>query len=130
MTTFDYPALLTKAVAIVTKFGRPVTLVKLDTAVDDPAMPWRGKTNPRATPAASTSVNAVVVHPTRVDELGISVRSRELFLKMDAIYIVASSVDFRDYNEIWDGSEFWRIDLKMELKPGPTILLWYFGVKR
>lgn len=127
--TYDYSNVATKAVDLVKKFGRSVTLVKYSTAIDDTAKPWRGTSTPRQATEVPTS--GLSVQPSSASQLGITTMSMELIKRLDAIFIVAGgTVDLSKFDEIKDGNIVWKIEESETLKPGDTTLLYFFGVKR
>jgi len=131
---FDYISLANKAAALVTKFGRSVTLVKFDETPADAAKPWRGNLTPRTDPDASTAVDAVFVEPASVEQLGWSVAKPEFFDRSTQILIVAPGATFSSnlegYDEVIDGSVRWKITGVEILKPGPLRMLYFIGVAR
>lgn len=123
-----------KAKAIIQAKGRTVTFIKLDRGDDDTDKPWRGKNDPRATPAASLDVPIVAVPPSGVTSLGLSVASTELVKRSEQILIAApgnSAEDLLSYDEVLDGSKTWKINGGETLQhdDGPAVL-YYVGVRR
>lgn len=60
----NYIELATKAQDIITRFGRAITLEKIDRTPADAAKPWRGPTDPEASPTATLSLDGVFIEPS------------------------------------------------------------------
>jgi hypothetical protein len=114
--------------------GRSVTVIKLDDSVDDAAKPWRGASDARSTPAASSTQTAVFVPPTG-SGLGSLVQQEELIKRSEQIMLIApgaaSSDDLSDFDEVidTDGSR-WKITFTEVLAPSDVTLLYAIGVRR
>ncbi len=135
MTTFDYTALADKAKELVDRFGRPITVIQYDDAIDDPTKPWRGTANPRAVPTAEVQAAGVFVEPTGARALGISTQAGELLKRSDAIFLVSlgsasNGIDLSLFDEVLDGGKRWKIEVVEKLQPGDLTLLYFLGVKR
>lgn len=128
---FDYGPIQAKAQELVAEFGKAVTLRRLDVTPPDPDMPWRGPTDPRATPAATLDVDAVFVEPSSLQTLGVNVTLLDWVKRAQQVAIVAHASDLSDYSELVDSdSSPWRIVGVSTLNPGGTRLLHYVGVTR
>ncbi len=130
----DYVALANQALTLITDNGRSVTFRRLDRTPADPAMPWRGAADPRATPDASVAGPAVAVPPSGAAALGLRVEDSELVKRSEQIFIVAlgatSTDDLTTFDEVLDGTELWKIVGVEKLRPAATTLLYFVGVAR
>jgi hypothetical protein len=125
----DYSALALTAQRLVQDAGRQITLVKVGKVSANTNKPWLGPSQSvEANPDATISAYGVAVDPG--SGLGAFSRDEDMLKKFDRIYIVASTADFDGYEAILDTNVTWRIDAMEKLAPGPTILLYYFGVSR
>lgn len=118
MTAKDYSGAVAQAVAAVAKYGRPVTLRRLDTtSVTD--KPWRG--NPSA-PVDLTS-NALFIGPSK--------SLNEEFLKdVEDVALIGGDVDLSGYHQLIDNTTVWRIIRQQVLRPGNKTILTYVGIAR
>lgn len=132
MAAKDYSGTLATARRLVQRFGREFVIVKYDTTPANGSLPWKGPTDPRAT-ATTTSVYAVVVPPSSLNELG-EIADGELFKVADLILVAEPGVDYPEsletFNEVIDGTTRYAIKVAHKLKPGDTTLLYYLGVCR
>lgn len=127
---FDYAATLEVAQGLVTEFGKPVTLRRLDTTPPDPLQPWRGPVDPRAS-ATTLDVDAVFVEPSSQQMLGVNAELVDWLKRAQQIAIVASSDDLSVYSELVDtDASVWRVVGVSTLNPGGTRVLHYVGVAR
>lgn len=130
---FNYAALATVALNLVTKFGRSVTLVKFAETPADVNKPWRGNLTPRETPLASATVSMVFVHPSSAEELGLNIEKFGTVDRQAQIGIMAPGSDatvYEDYDEVVDGTTRWKITEVEVLKPGPLRMIYFFRVER
>lgn len=124
-----------KALTKIRSKGREVRFIKLDRTVDDSSKPWRGTSDPRATPLADVPVSIVAVPPTGVGNLGFSTDAVELLKRSQQILIAATGPDSTDnleeFDEVIDGSTTWTITTVQHLRHdnGPRIL-YYVGVRQ
>lgn len=129
----DYTELATEAQTLVAGTGRSVTFVQLDRDPADPSKPWRGASDPRATPESTVAGSAVFVEPSSATALGMSTEIVDSLVKRsEAIMIVALgptvTADLQDYDEVIDGSKTWRIEGVEKLQPADVVLLYFVGV--
>jgi hypothetical protein len=130
MPAFDYSALAAKAQELVTRFGRAVTLRRLNVTPPDPAKPWRGPADARAG-AFTLTVSAVFVEPSSLQQLGLNADLVDWVAKSQNVAIVAAPQDLRDFSELLDtDSSVWRITGVSTLQPAADRLLHFVGVAR
>jgi hypothetical protein len=130
MVAFDYSAVAATALDLVGQFGRSVTLRRLNSTPPDPAKPWRGPVDPRAT-ATTLAVSAVFVEPSSLQTLGLNAELVDWVAHCEQVAIVAGPDDLRDYSELLDSdASVWRVVGVSALKPAETRLLSYVGVAR
>jgi len=124
--TFDYGPMIAKARAAVEKYGRTVTLVKLDTGIDQ-AAPWRADATPTETKVA---VKAVGFPPSQGGSLGVDVE--DLAKRCSEFFLIATSDDISAYNAIDDSHQSRRMTIEgmQRIAPGGTIIVWIVGVKQ
>jgi hypothetical protein len=129
--SFNYAPLAAKASELVTKFGKAVTLRRLNSTPPDPTKPWLPPADPRAAPAATLAVDAVIVEPSSLKTLGENTELLDWLPRSQKIAIIASTLELKDaYSELVDGAETWRIQGVSTLNPGGTRLLHFLGVAR
>ena len=117
--------------SLINRFGRSVTFVQLDETPTDPAKPWDGATDPRASPESTSVHTAVFVEPVAADKLGLSSTTDDLIKRSNQIMLVSDeTVDFRIFDEVIDGSTRWKIVFTEDLTPGDTKVLSFVGVAR
>lgn len=130
----DYSQLATTAKRLVDANGRSVTFVKMDRTPADASKPWRGAAAPTSSPAATLAAIGVFVEPSSASRLGISSEESDLVKRSTKIMIVAlgsgSSEDLKDYDQVLDEGNYWKITAVEQLKPGDTSLLFFVGVAR
>jgi hypothetical protein len=127
----DFAVLATKLLerARTRGLARIVTLRRLDTTPPEPAMPWRGPVEPRATPAATLSVTACFVDPSSARDLELSAELVDWLKRAQQVAIMASASDLGDFSEVVDtDASVWRIEGVSTLKPGPMRLVHFVGV--
>ena len=126
-----YTELATKAEALITKFGRSITIEKFDTTPADASKPWRGPVDPRASLDATVATDGVFVEPSEASKLGMSVDVNDLLQRSEQIVIVSTSTDLNGFNELVDtDTTRWKILGFEHLKPGTVSLLYFIGVAR
>lgn len=122
--SYDYGPAAAKAKALVEKFGRQVTFVRLSGTPADNTKPWAAPT----TAGKTTKDYAVVnLEPGNAGKLGLNVEVLEFLKKSSRLYIVATSDDLEVYHKVIDGTQTFAITGMTALKPGDTTLLWYVG---
>lgn len=130
----DYARLQATALRLITKNGKTVNVKKLATTPADAAKPWRGPTNNRSPYAAETDVKVVELGAnTELAAYGLSISKADIPDKVDGFFLIALSPgtpDLSDYNELWDGTTRYTIEMMMAVKPANTVVLWVAGVCR
>lgn len=127
---FDYVSILLTARELITEFGRSVALRVLDSSAPDPAMPWRGPTNPR-TAAVSQQFDAVFVEPSSLQKLGVNTDLLDWLPRAQQVAIIAHPGELVSFHELVDtDTSIWRIVGVSMLKPALVPLLHYVGVSR
>jgi hypothetical protein len=123
----DYAELVTTVRELIDGTGRSVTFNRLGTTVADANKPWKP-----SGAAVTQAVYATFVPLSSLQELGLEFEDSELFRSASQACLVAphASVDLSTYNTITDNGVEWRIEWVKVLKPGDTVLLLAFGVKR
>lgn len=107
--------------------GADATLIALDFDVSDPAKPWRGPADPRATPAKTLAVKALFLPIAGNIKLGLSKQATDLIKRSDATALVGSGEDLRGYQELVvdrTGERF-KITYVEELMPADVRILSY-----
>lgn len=128
---FDYSEVAATAIELVTEFGKPITLQRLDVTPPDTDKPWRGPADPRGTPAATLDVSAVFVEPGSLQELGVNAKLLDWVARSEQIAVIAAPQDLREFSELVDtDSTTWRITGVSTLSPSTTRLLHFVGVSR
>lgn len=130
MATFNYAKIAGRAATLVARFGRSVTLRRLNTTPPNPAEPWVPPADPRAS-AVTLAVTAAFVHPTSLTDFGVDIRLIDWVPRAEQVALVAGSALLNEYSELVDSdASVWRIVGVQPLKPGPTLLLQGLGVAR
>lgn len=127
--SYDYSGDVAFAQEMVAEYGRLVTLTNDVQEVD--------ASDPLGAPTADlvevAGVRAVVVYPSGLINLGLSVRSRELMKEAEQIAIIAAdgTNDFSQFTGMIDtDGSVWAVTKTEVFKPGDTAILYYLGVKR
>jgi hypothetical protein len=133
MAVKDYAPLLLLSKNLVQKFGRAITLRKLDAVSATGGKPWLGATDPVAT-GTSTSTYAIGCHPDSTYFLGISLATEDLLKTTELIFITSpGDIDPENldkYTTVVDGSEEYKITFIEKLKPATITILYYIGVSK
>lgn len=127
--SYDYSGDVAFAQEMVAEYGRLVTLVS-DAQEVDASDPLGA---PTTDPVEVAGVRAVVVYPSGLINLGLSVRSRELMKEAEQIAIIAAdgTNDFSQFTGMIDtDGSVWAVTKTEVFKPGDTAILYYLGVKR
>lgn len=129
----DYTSALALARRLIRKYGRQMTLKRIEDVPADANKPWEGSASPRATYDATTTAYAVTVPPDSLIQLGISSKVKELDKPWDEILIMEPNDTFAEtldtFDIINDGKDF-KISWIEKFKPGDTTLMYFFGVCR
>lgn len=129
--TKDYSTNLATAKRLVQKFGRQVTLVKLDASTPDVDKPWLQQEDPTATPAASTEVYVAAVPPSSAVALGLSTSQADLLKSVEQIFIAEpGDAPLEQHHVLVDGGVEYKIKFLEKLRPAETTLLYFIGVGR
>lgn len=127
----DFLALLATAQSLLAANGRSVTFIRHNQTLADATKPWQGPADPRATPAASSVQSAVFVEPASAVKLGVASEQSDLIMNSEQIMIVAAgSVDLLQFQEVLDGTVYWKITTITSLRPGTTTVLSFVGLRR
>ncbi len=127
----DLVKLVATAQRLIKANGRSVTIIRHDETLADAAKPWDGPTSARTTPDETSALDAVFVPPASAVRLGLSTEQNDLIIRSEQIMIIApGAVDLTRFQEVLDGDVYWKITMVETLKPGPTLLLAFMGVKR
>jgi hypothetical protein len=112
--------------------GRDVTLVQLDFDTPDPAKPWRGRSNPRETPASTVTLKAAFLPLAGNVQLGISQATIDLAKKNDETCMIGTTLDLSIYQELVDSLEGRRYKIvgTEVLAPGGSRLLTFLVLKQ
>lgn len=133
MAVKDYAPLLLLSKNLIQKFGRSITLRKLDAVSATGGKPWLGAADPVGT-GTSTTTNAISCHPDSTYFLGISLATDDLLKSTKLIFITApNDIDPENldkYTTIVDGSEEYKVTFVEKLKPATVTILYYFGVSK
>lgn len=128
---FNYAPKLALAQKLIKFYGRPVTLVQLNSTPTDPTKPWQGTANPRATPAATLVIYGVFVEPESLERLGKQRASSDFIKSAEQVLIVSTPENLGIYDEAIDeDGSTWKIDNLQSLQPGGITLLHYLRVQR
>lgn len=129
MAVVDYEEFAELAQELIGESGRPITMQKLSASIADPAMPWKGPGAP--TLLASQATMGTFVELFSFIKLGLETIDNELLKRSEQVVMVPpGTVDVEKYDLILDGSVLWKIEWARVLKPGPDVVLYWFGVSR
>lgn len=123
----DHVALAATAKRLIEANGRTVTVRRLDRTITDPSKPWRGTSDPRATPNATASVKAAFVDPSSAASMGLMLSDPNLVASIDSVALIAATstvADLATFDEVVDGSLVLKIDNIDVLKPGDVKMLY------
>lgn len=131
----DYVKLQALALKLVTANGKTINVKKFGTTAADPSKPWRGPADNRNPYAAETDVQAVElgVSKIRIESMGLAINKKDIPDNVFSYWLIAvapTTPDLQGYNELWDGTVSFKIELITRLKPAATTLLWVVGVSR
>jgi len=129
----DYDRLSATALRLLSANGRAITFIKFNQTPIDVTKPWNG---PATGGEVELELNGVFMSPNSLRQFGLPALSRgtefvDLVTHSEQIIVVnPQSVDINEYTEVRDGSERWGILGTQILRPGPTTVLAYVGVRR
>lgn len=129
----DYARLSATATRLITKNGRQLTLVRYNENAADSDEPWNGPP-----PGGTTELNlyGAFVPPNSVRQFGLQGLGQgtefvDLLTHSEQIVIVnPEDNDVREYSAILDEGVSWGILGTQVLRPGPTTVLAFIGVRR
>lgn len=128
---YDYSGDVAFALEMIAEFGRAVTFVKQSATPGDAAKPLHG---PSAAPVSVGNVMAAFVEPSSVIRLGQSSETKPGLWKETTQIALVGAVEGHDlttFTTITDSDGTgWKIEHVEVFKPGPTLLLYYVGVRR
>ena len=131
MPDFDYGPIVTVAQDLIKDFGREVTFINQNETPADATKPWQGPTAARTAPKSTLKAEAVFVQPDSASKLGRTSISEDLIKRSDQIMIVpAGTTDLIDFQEVLDGTVYWKIVGIETLRPADTTILYFVGVAR
>lgn len=128
---YDYSDDVAFAIEMIAEYGRAVSFTKFSAVPGDPTKPLHG---PTEEPIVVADVMAAFVEPSSVIRLGASSTNQPGLWKESTKIALVGQVEGQDLTTFStiidsDGSG-WKIEHVEELKPGPTTVLYYVGVKR
>lgn len=129
----DYTKLAATAKRLVEENGRAIKLISDGAAAADPNKPWEG---PASTTETTVDLFGVFVPPNTVRQFGLTALGegtefRDLVTYSEQIAIVfPGETDLRGFNHMEDNGVRWGIIGLQVLRPGPTQLLAFVGVRR
>ena len=127
----NFPKLIATAQRLITENGRSVTFIRHDETLADAAKPWDGPASARGVPDETFVTDAVFVQPASAVRLGMTMEQADLVVQSEEIMIVAPGAnDLSRFQEVLDGSTYWKITLLEVLKPGALVVLAFVGVRR
>lgn len=128
----NYQASAASALRAINSAGRAVTLVALDFDTPDPATPWRGVANPRATPARTLPLKMVVVSVAAVSALGLKKSTLDLAKKADMCGMISTPEKLDLFQELIDSKDGRRYKIVTvdALEPGNVTILQFLVLKQ
>ena len=127
----DLTPILAEAAVLVKENGREVTFIKHNATLADAAQPWDGPVDARTSPAETKKLDAVFFNPATLAALGISFESTDLVPRAEQIMLVIPGVvNVEEFQEVLDGTTYWKIGHIEIFKPGTVTALAYVAVGR
>jgi hypothetical protein len=128
----NYQASAASALRAINSAGRAVTLVALDFDTPDPSTPWRGVSNPRATPARQLPLKMVVVSVAAVSALGLKKTTLDLAKKADMCGMISTPEKLDLFQELIDSKDGRRYKIVAvdALEPGNVTILQFLVLKQ
>lgn len=124
----DWTSVLTTVKRALDRSGRNISIQRLSGVAADSTRPWRGAATP--TVATTHTVRACFVPPSS-DDFARSIASDDMLATVEQIALVEpNGIELESFDTILDGGLRYAIKWAWVLKPGSTILLYAFGVKR
>lgn len=126
----DYEELLAVTLELITDTGRAITIEKLSAEAQDEEKPWRGVGTDGPTVESSVDTVGTFVPASGMD-LGQIVKDKELLKRVEQVVLVPGNEEpIELYTRIVDAGDLWKVDWVQVLKPGDTVMLYAFGIKR
>jgi hypothetical protein len=129
VVAYDYSDDVLTAQEMIAEFGRAVTFGKMS-ETPNPTNPLHG---PVAVPTTVSGVMACFVEPSSAVRLGASSARERLWKDATQIMLVApdGTNEFDLFEEVTDlDGSVWSVGHTEKLQPGPTVLLYFIGVRR
>ena len=127
----DLAPILADAAVLIKENGREVTFIKHNATLADSDQPWEGPTNARTLPASTAKMDALFFSPSVAEKLGISFESTDLVPRAEQILmVIPGTVNVEEFQEVLDGSVYWKIGHVEIFKPGTVTALAYIFVGR
>lgn len=124
---YDYGPSVALAQRLIERYGRVVQVQQLSGTAADPEKPWEGPGVP--TVLQSQNCHACFV-PATGGALGQNIVPEQLLARVEQVALVEpTTVDMSEFNQILDGTLVLGVEWVQTFRPGPTILLYVFGIK-
>lgn len=131
---FDYEAVADEAFELIEEFGRTATFIQFAQAPADPAQPWRGATDPRASVVQSHSLPCVAVDVGTVKKMGMSALPEDLLKRVSKFLVVGVESTFAGdllkVHEVLDETIRYSVLAAEALRPASTNVLYFVAVAR
>lgn len=125
----DYAEFVELAQELIDGSGRSVKVQQLSGAIADAAKPWNGPGAP--TVLTERTLIATFLELFSFIKLGVEIIDEDLLKRTEKVVMIAPlDIDISEFHLIEDDGVIWKIEWARVLKPGPTLLLYWFGVKR
>ena len=126
----DYVRALALAQRLIGENGRLVMAQKLSATPADASKPWEGPAAP--TVEEDMAVFAAFVTHAGNRDLSELLVDKELLARCELLCLVPASDDYdlKDYNQVVDGLITYKISFMRIVAPGPTRLLYVFGLSQ
>lgn len=121
---------LALCVRLIKKHGRSITFIEFSASLADPSKPWEGPADPRGVPARTLTTFGCFVEPDSLQRLGETTKFQELLQRSDKICLVDGTSSLEGYNEVLDGTKYFRITGIETLEPGSNKILNFVGIAR
>lgn len=132
----DHNKAARKALKLIKKHGRSVTLIKDSAAPTDPNKPWEGPSPYNNTKATAT---AVFVEPVGTEDLSAQFGdTQRVQLTPETVQIAFVSAaedtvadyDLETFDRVLDGDAVWQIQYVRVFQPGPVRILYQLALSR
>jgi hypothetical protein len=137
-----YERMQAKAIQLVAKYGRDVTLIRPSRNLAVPGKKWKGVTESddpllEDSNERLVTIKSVVTLPNQVRVFGLSALGdaaefKDLIQFSEKVHIIAPGTDIniKDFVSVRDEDGDWGINATQILRPGEITLLGYIGVRR